>query len=223
MGRKVSLFIGIAAFVSLSASASLVTYDFTALVGAVDPLLTPGGTFFVGENVSGSFSIDTSVPDTSIFPNEGRYAGGLSTLNATIGSYGATAVSGIAFVLNDFNDSGEFFDQFSTNNGILPLAGANVNGLILFDLGLFLQDLTMTAFASTSLSNANMLILSDFAVRQFSLEFIDPSNVLGPPSPLVADLTSLELSNVSNGVPEPATLALLGLGLAGLGLSRRKQ
>tara|TARA_R110000868_G_scaffold128709_3_gene337010 strand:+ start:247 stop:966 length:720 start_codon:yes stop_codon:yes gene_type:complete len=202
--------------------AALISYSFSGTV-ATDLTGSPlAGTFSFGQNVTGSFVVDTSVPDADGGPIFGFFPGALASISVDIGGYAASATNGTA----DTADNAGGYDGVGLaafiNAGHLAgsaaVTGASVGGLDLGGILLSLTDSTETALPNDSLPNP--ISLSGFDSIYGVLEFYDPSDLEADLNSLVFSLETLE---AAAAVPEPGTLAVLGLGLAGLGLARRSR
>lgn len=196
-----------------SVGAAIIQYEFDGnfdRVEVFDPSATPD--FVLGDAYSGTFTYDEDEPLHSIIEADTRARYSTGTIAAMVGSNSYDAASGPQLQIFDdwtFLNSTTSIDEF-----FLSVYQFDNVGTGFYLLQLSLRDYTTTILNSLDIPTTEQLeqlaVNGNFILRRFS------------------DLQSEAWWGDGNfpgisPVPTPATLALFGIGLAGLGWSRRKK
>lgn len=178
------------------------------------------GPFTAGDNFLITVSVDSTTPDLEAFPNTGHYMTG--PFSFTSPGYSATSPNALLYI---FPDAPDTFGIFATQ--AVGLTGPSVNGKSLGYINAILRD-----------NDGNPFSTDAFPTQLNSSTFEDTVLLIDFCSSFLGNLTGgacigpLELTGVVSAatmapaaVPEPATLSLIGLGLAGVavGHCRRRR
>ena len=204
---------GILASAATSANASLITFNFTGTVTLVESPL--GGTFSLGQTLSGSYTFDSSIAATGASTSNFAVFNALTSFNFSIGGYSASS-SGAPEIQVDNDPGAPNHDRYAivsqASNG---LTGPDVSSLALNTFGFRLDDSTDSVF-SNALILPTALNFSDFTSSSFFVFFTNSAGALSIVSGTLTDVSA---------APLPATLPLFASGLGALGLLgwRRKK
>ena len=206
---------------STPSRAALISYSFDGSVATVLTGSPLAGTFSFGQSVTGSFVVDTSVPDADSGSIFGFFPGGLVSISVDIGGYSASGTNGSTDTADNAAGSDAVglgaFINVGPFAGSASVTGASIAGLDLGGILISLMDSTGTALSSDAFPNP--ISLSGFDDIYGVLEFYDPQDLEADTTPLTFSLETIE---VTTSVPAPAVLPLFALGLSVLGYARRK-
>ena len=203
-------------FVASNVNATYITYQFSGQVTTIlhdDSSGIFGSTFSVGDVISGTYTLDTSIIPSYPRPTFARYVGNSFDLNIGSQHFYGTAEHRV------FNDDtvitpGQTLDVFSIIN-----ESGTYNSPSLGDLVSSTFFMQFFDFSATTLSSLDMVLdpppLSSFdqQINGLRLDNSDDPNDYGA---LYFNVNSL--SRVA--VPEPGSLALLGIGILLLAMRR---
>jgi hypothetical protein len=218
-------FIALTAASVTGAQAAPITFAYQGIVDTT----TGGAAFdaFLGETIRLEYTFDADF-DLDALPGDfdrGFYPDVITAISATVGGYSATGSGGNIFV------SAENFmgveDEYSVDAGAGgDISGPDIGGLPLVYVELYLNNLppigTDPAFDDDSLPLSQPdSFLFDFSYLEFYFAN-DAETVIGTIRSGPVFPTAITPPPETT-VPEPGTLAVLGLGLAGLGFARRQR
>ena len=190
--------------ISNTGQAAPITFAYEGIVDST----TGGAVFdaFQGETLRIQYTYDSDAIDNNPVANQGSYAG-ISLSVSVTGGYAAT----LGFDLTT-EDAG-LGDHFTVDsNTTLPGPHQTVDGLDLTGFLLTITDITSTMFSNDSLPLFQPIpnLLSTMV-----LTFSDGGTSSGT--------IQANTVTVADVVPEPGALVIFGLGLAGLGITRRRR
>lgn len=191
--KAVATAVPVLAALSSPATAALLTYDFEGVIDVADASTV----FFgkgVGDTFTGSFTLDTDASVMTSLPVAKIYSGAFAL------SIDGAPLDSVELAVFDDTPGGDDLALYDPFTGI----------------SLDFHDSTGTALSGLGVPTTP-LILGDWDYIRIVYTFFGAFDVIED----IGSLTSLTLQQSGTGVPAPGALALLSLGLFGLGVRCR--